>query len=98
MPQGDEGYDPSAEAPLPVFLCDPPSMDLAIDETQDVTVWAFPSGGATGTVSDKLVATIQDNPTLWLSPFHALGRGRLLKSTSRKLNLCACSVTSRKPR
>eukprot|EP01049_Picozoa_sp_SAG25_P025597 SAG25_NODE_12254_length_284_cov_0.562162_1_plen_44_part_10 len=29
--EGDEGYD--ADAPPPIFLCDPASMDLAIDET-----------------------------------------------------------------
>jgi hydrocephalus-inducing protein len=75
LQEGDEGYDPSADPPLPVFLCDPPSMDLAIDETQDVTVWAFPSGeaGGTGTVSDKLVATIQDNPTPLVIPVSCIG-------------------------
>ena len=75
LEEGDEGYEAGAEPPLPVFLCDPPSMDLAIDETQDVTVWAFPTGeaGGTGAIADKLVASIQDNPTPLVIPVSCIG-------------------------
>lgn len=67
--EGDEGYD--ADAPPPIFLCDPASMDLAIDETQDVKVWAFPR--ETEPVADKLVCAIMDNPTPLVIPVSCIG-------------------------
>eukprot|EP00854_Cymbomonas_tetramitiformis_P000766 gene766-1240_t len=43
-----------------VFHLDPMEMDLAVEETQDLTIYAMPNN--VGMVEDTLVCTITDNP------------------------------------
>ena len=61
----------------PIFLIEPATMDLAVDETQDLTVYAFPS--AEGSVSDVVVATVNLNPEPWEIPIQATGTHPLLE-------------------
>jgi hydrocephalus-inducing protein len=43
-----------------VFVVEPESLDLAVDETADVTVFAFPE--QEGEFTDKLICNIKNNP------------------------------------
>ena len=43
-----------------VFMVEPESLDLAVDETADITVYAFPE--EEGEFTDKLICNIKDNP------------------------------------
>jgi len=42
------------------FIVEPPSMDLEVDETRDLTIWAFPP--SEGLFEDELVCCILENP------------------------------------
>ncbi|KAJ9512718.1 hypothetical protein QJQ45_019009 [Haematococcus lacustris] len=54
-----------------VFMVAPLSLALKVDETQDVTVYAFPM--EEGIVEDALVCTIKDNPEPVTFPLSVVG-------------------------
>jgi len=54
-----------------VFTVEPCAFDLAVDESRDITVWAFPQ--TCTTISDTLVATIRDNPAPVQLPLRCTG-------------------------
>ena len=84
---GEDGKTAEAAEPEPagepVFGFDPPSMELKVDETQDLTVYAFPP--AVGFVEDAILATVEHNPVpveyrlqcTGSSPLVELGRSEL---------------------
>ena len=54
-----------------VFMFEPESMKLAIDETREITVWAFPDG--LGEFTDALLALIEGNPNSVMFPMSCKG-------------------------
>lgn len=54
-----------------VFSYEPDSMQLAVDETRDLTVWAFPDG--IGVFNDILIGLIQNNPKPLIIPLSCEG-------------------------
>jgi len=54
-----------------VFWVEPCNFELGVDESRDITVWAFPQ--APVVVQDTLVATVRDNPVPVLFPVRCLG-------------------------
>ena len=54
-----------------VFLFEPESMKLALDETKEITVWAFPD--SLGEFSDTLLALIEGNPKPVMFPLACQG-------------------------
>ncbi|WIA13448.1 hypothetical protein OEZ85_007028 [Tetradesmus obliquus] len=69
-PAGKPGAGSKAPA-APPFLLQPSSMDLAIDETQELTVLAYP--GAEGTFEDVVMCRLRDNPTPLEFPVSVIG-------------------------
>ena len=59
------------EEPSDVFSFEPESMSLKVDETQDITVFAYPQ--ETGLFEDSLVCTIEDNPEATAFPLSCVG-------------------------
>eukprot|EP00775_Hariotina_reticulata_P008964 gene8964-9139_t len=53
------------------FLLHPSTMDLLVDETQELTVCAFPS--SEGPCEDVVLCRIKDNPTLLEFPINVVG-------------------------
>jgi len=63
-----------------VFVLDPTSMDVPVDETQFLTVWAFPS--ATGVFTDEVICLIQDNPNPVIIPVSCIGEKPIVEVDS----------------
>lgn len=79
--KGDKGAAAGASLDS-TFVFHPTSMDLKMDETQDLTVWAFPT--AEGPVEDVIVAKIKDNPVPVEFPVTVIGgRPLVLVRTQR---------------
>eukprot|EP00935_MAST-01C_sp_MAST-1C-sp1_P000586 g586.t1 len=57
------------------YYVDPPSLDLRVDETAAVTVWAFPTvpNSIDAPLQDALVCSIEDNPHPVRFPISCLG-------------------------
>jgi len=55
----EEGCDTEERAPT-IFRAVPPELELKVDETQELTVFAVPT--ADGYVNETLVCTIENNP------------------------------------
>ncbi|EFJ42226.1 hypothetical protein VOLCADRAFT_67248 [Volvox carteri f. nagariensis] len=64
-------FDNHVEFMLNVFLLHPQSLDLKVDETQELVVYAFPK--ADGLVEDVIVCRIKDNPTPVEFPISVIG-------------------------
>eukprot|EP00798_Chlamydomonas_sp_ICE-L_P006741 gene6741-3411_t len=59
--KGGKGVAPGGTGLDDVFVLDPPTVDIKIDETIDLTVYAFPTDE--GRYDDVIVCKIKDNPT-----------------------------------
>ena len=60
------------------FIFEPESMKLAIDETREITVWAFPDG--LGEFTDTLLALIEGNPKPVMFPMSCQGEKPLAEA------------------
>jgi hypothetical protein len=72
--EADAKSDPLLDTST-VYYVDPPSIDLRVDETASVTVWAFPTQATTigAPLMDSLVCSIEDNPHPVRFPMSCLG-------------------------
>lgn len=61
--------DPTAEKSP--FLLEPESMDLRVDQTEMLTVWAFPDKAQS--FRDEIVALVRDNPNAYVFNLGCLG-------------------------
>ncbi|BFI31149.1 hydrocephalus-inducing protein [Marchantia polymorpha subsp. ruderalis] len=50
------------DANQPVFSIHPPAMDLKIDESKTLSLFAYPREGMTGKLTEKLICKIKENP------------------------------------
>lgn len=62
-PPEDAPVDPKKGAPPPeklVYYVEPEQLNLAVDQTENITVWCFPERAEQ--LTGELVALIKDNP------------------------------------
>ncbi|CAD7939993.1 unnamed protein product [Amoebophrya sp. A120] len=92
-PETYEGLVPTVETALPFpkadfstypFCVTPEVLELQQDETREVTVWCFPT--TEGTVADKLVVTIDDNPECTVIPLTATGTIPKLEASAASMD------------
>ena len=55
------------------FIVNPPTMELAIGETQDLRVFAFPSEKSLNTIEDTVVCSVDQNPKVSTFKVKAIG-------------------------